>query len=138
LTERRWQVLCLPQKDGSFVASVLEAPEIVVYQKSRKAAEQEASKIFLRQADPHGYRAHPLAKTRAITVDMEFDEEAGAFVTYVKELHGISTFGNTEIDALNKTAEMIRGYIRSMEGNHKRIPLSAAKLAAVRRLVGLA
>jgi predicted RNase H-like HicB family nuclease len=69
---------------------------------------------------------------------MEFDEEAGAFVTYVKELHGISTFGNTEIDALNKTAEMIRGYIRSMEGNHKRIPLSAAKLAAVRRLVGLA
>ena len=136
-TERRWQVLSLPQKDGSFVASVLEAPDIVVYQKSRKAAEQEASKRFLERSDPYAYRSHPLAKTRTVTVDMEFDEEANAFVTSVKELEGISTFGKTELEALNKTAEMIRGYIRSMESNRKQIGLPPRKLAAIKRLVGL-
>ena len=68
---------------------------------------------------------------------MEFDEEADVFITYVKELHGISTFGKTQLDALNNTAEVIRGYIRSMEGNRKRIPLPPRKLSALKRLVGV-
>jgi len=136
LTERRFQIMSLPQRDGSYVASILEAPEIVVYEKSRKAAENEAAKRFLGTADPYAYRSHPLAKTKAVTVDMEFDEESGVFVTYVKELHGISTYGATELDALNATAEMIRGYLSSMGGNHKQVPLAAAKLTALKRVVG--
>ena len=129
--------MSLPQQDGSYVASVLEAPDIVVYQKSRKAAENEAAKRFLRTPDPYAYRSHPLAKTKAVTVDMEFDEQTGQFVTFVKELHGMSTFGKTELDALNHTTEMIRGYLRSMEVHGKKIPLAAAKLTALKQIAGL-
>jgi len=75
--------------------------------------------------------------TKAATIDMEFDEDADAFVTYVKELHGMSTFGETETAALDNTAEMIRGYIKSMEGNRKKIPLTPEKLRELKRVVGM-
>ncbi len=136
-TGREFQVVCLPQKDGSFVASVVEAPKIVVYDKSRQRAEEKASKKFLRTPDPYAYRNHPLATTRAVTIDMEFDEESDAFVTYVKQLHGISTFGKTELDALDNTTEMIRGYLKSMHATGKKVPLSGTKLAELKRLVGI-
>ena len=87
--------------------------------------------------DMHAYAAHPLAETKAVTVEMEFEDESNCFVTYVNELHGMSTFGKTELDALNNTAEMIRGYIKSMEANRKKIPLTAAKLAELKGLVGM-
>jgi predicted RNase H-like HicB family nuclease len=137
-TGRQFQVISLPQKDGSFVASVLEAPTIRVYNRSRKVAEEKASQKFLRTPDPYAYKRHPLATRKAVTIDMEYDEDAAAFVTYVKELHRMSSFGDTESAALDNTAEMIRGYIRSMEANRKRIPLSARKLSELKRLVGLA
>jgi len=136
-TARPFQIVSLPQEDGSFVASIVEAPEILVYDRSRKAAEDRAARKFLRNPDPHAYTRHPLATTKAITIDMEYDEHAKAFVTYVKELHGMSTFGATEFAALDNTAEMIRGYIRSMTANRKRIPLAASKLTELKRIVGL-
>jgi predicted RNase H-like HicB family nuclease len=136
-TGRRFQILSLPQKDGSFVASVLEAPEIVAYHRSRQTAEQRVVEKFLHTPDPYAYRQHPLVTTKVLTIDMEYDEEAEAFVTYVKELHGMSTFGETEQAALDNTAEMIRGYIKSMEANRKRVPLSAARLGELKRLVGI-
>ena len=136
-TNRRFNLISLPQRDGSYVASVVEQPSIIVYDKSRKAAEEKASEQFLQTRDPHAYREHPLARTKTITIDMEFDEETNSFVTYIKELHRMSTFGDTEQKALDNTAEMIRGYIKSMEANHKRIPLAAAKLSALKRVVGL-
>jgi predicted RNase H-like HicB family nuclease len=135
--DREFQIVSLRQKDGSFVASVVEAPEIVVYHRSRVAAERKASDAFLRAPDPYAYKRHPLASTSAVTIDMEYDSDAEAFVTYVKELHGMSTFGPTEGAALDSTAEMIRGYIKSMESNGKKIPLSAAKLAELKKLVNL-
>jgi predicted RNase H-like HicB family nuclease len=136
-TRREFQVVCLPQRDGSFVASVVEDPKIVVYDKSRIRAEEKASKKFLRTPDPYAYRNHPLAVTKAVTIDMEFDEESNSFVTCVKELHRMSTFGKTELDTLNNTTEMIRGYIQSMEANRKKIPLPSTKLAELKRLVGI-
>lgn len=136
-TSRSFQIVCLPQRDGSFVASVLEAPDIVVYDRTRKVAEAKAEQKFLRTPDPFAYEHHPLAQTKAVTVKMEYDEDAKAWVTYVKELRGISTFGDTEASALDNTAEMIRGYIKSMEANGKKIPLSALKLAELKRAVGL-
>jgi predicted RNase H-like HicB family nuclease len=135
-TGREFQILCLPQKDGSFVASVVEAPEILVYHSSRTAAERKAAEKFLKTPDPYAYRRHPLVATKAVTIDMEYDEEAHTFVTYVKELHGMSTFGDTEAAALDNTAEMIRGYIRSMEANGKKIPLPAKRRGELKRLVG--
>jgi predicted RNase H-like HicB family nuclease len=136
-SSRPFQIVSLPQKDGSYVASVVEAPEILVYDRSRKAAEDRAARKFLKNPDPLAYTRHPLATTKAVTIGMEYDEHAKAFVTYVKELHGMSSFGKTESEALDKTIEMIRGYIKSMEGNRKRIPLSASKLLELKRVVGL-
>jgi len=136
-TNRPFNIVSLPQMDGSYVASVVEEPSIIVYDESRKAAEEKASERFLESPDPHAYRDHPLARTKTVTIDMEFDEETSSFVTYVKELHGISTFGANEMEALDNTAEMIRGYIKSMEANHKKIPLSAVKLTDLKQLVGL-
>jgi predicted RNase H-like HicB family nuclease len=81
------------------------------------------------------YTRHPLASTKAVTIEMEYDPDAKAFVTYVKELHKMSSFGEAEEAALDSTAEMIRGYIQSMEGQRKRIPLSAAKLAELKQLL---
>jgi predicted RNase H-like HicB family nuclease len=134
---RPFQIISLPQQDGSFVASVVEAPEILVYDRSRKAAEDRAARRFSKSPDPHAYTRHPLAATDVVTIDMEYDEDARAFVTYVKELHRMSSFGNTESAALDNTTEMIRGYIKSMEANRKRIPLAASKLAELKRVVGL-
>jgi hypothetical protein len=39
-TARPFRIVSLPQQDGSFVASVVEAPEILVYDRSRKAKQQ--------------------------------------------------------------------------------------------------
>ena len=83
------------------------------------------------------FRSHPLATTDVVTVEMERDKGTQSFVTYVKELHGISTFGDTEFDALEMTGEMIRGYIESMEERGMQIPLAKAKLVELKRLVGL-
>jgi predicted RNase H-like HicB family nuclease len=79
------------------------------------------------------YRSHPLATTDAVTVKMEYDADTESFVTYVKELHGVSTFGDTELEALEMTAEMIHGYIASMEERGMKIPLAASKLAELKR-----
>jgi predicted RNase H-like HicB family nuclease len=101
----------------------------VVYDKSRKTAEEKASERFLCRP--------PLATTSVVTIDMEFDEESNSFVTHVKELHGMSTYGKSEWEALDNTAEVIRGYIKSMKANHKKIPLSARRLIELERLAGL-
>jgi predicted RNase H-like HicB family nuclease len=136
-TARRFQIVSLPQQDGSFVASVVEAPQILVYNRSRKVAEHKAAEKFLRTPDPYAYPHHPLATTKAVTIDMEYDEDSEAFVTYVRELHGMSSFGETESAALDNTREMIRGYIRSMETNRKRIPLTSSKVTELKRVVGM-
>jgi len=136
-TARRFQTISLRQKDGSFVASVLEAPKILVYHRSRKVAEDKAAREFLGSPDPQAYKRHPLACTKAVTIDMEYDEDAKAFVSYVKDLAGMSTFGETESETLDNTAEMIRGYIKSMEANRRRIPLPSARLAELKRVLGL-
>jgi len=49
----------------------------------------------------------------------------------------MSSFSDTEQEALQMTAEMIRGYIESMEARGMPIPLSPAKLNELKRLVGL-
>ncbi len=137
-TARSFQIVSLPQADGSFVASVVEAPEILVYDRSRKVAEERAAREFLKSPDPYAYQRHPLATTKAVTIEMEYDADAKAFVTYVKELRRMSTFGETESSALDKTTEMIRGYIKSMEAHRRRIPLASSRLTELKRIVGIA
>jgi predicted RNase H-like HicB family nuclease len=83
------------------------------------------------------FRAHALATISAVTIEMERDPDTGSFVTFVKELHGMSTFADTEFDALEMTSEMIRGYIESMEGRGMKIRLPPDKLVEIKRIVGL-
>jgi predicted RNase H-like HicB family nuclease len=108
----------------------------------------EESMLRLKREDAHSaqgniltqnqdYRAHPLATTNAVTIEIDRDADTGSFVTFVKELHHMSTFADTEYDALEMTAEMIRGYIESMEERGMKIPLPQAKLIELKRIVGL-
>ena len=90
-----------------------------------------------RTPDPHAYARHPLAVTEAVTIDMSYDEDADAFVTHVKELHGMSTYGETESAALDNTAEMIRGYLKSMKANRKKVPLTASRLRELKSILGM-
>lgn len=92
--------------------------------------------LVLQTPNLRSYESHPLAKTKVVTINMEFDEDSDSFVTHVKELHGMSTYGATEREALDNTAEMIRGYIKSMEAHHKKIPLPSNKLAELKRRIG--
>lgn len=78
---------------------------------------------------------HPLATTDVVTIEMERDEDTQSIVTYVKELHDMSTFGDTEREALGRTEEMIRGYLASMEDRGKQIPLANARLAELKALI---
>ena len=59
-------------------------------------------------------------------VFVEWDSEAGAWVTIVPTLNGLSTFGETKEEALGKTREAILGYLEAakLEG----IPLPARDL----------
>jgi predicted RNase H-like HicB family nuclease len=104
----------------------------------RVAASSAAKPYIARTADSPAYQNHPLAKTTAVSVDIEFDRDAKTFVTHVKELHGMSTYGDTELAALENTAEMIRGYLKSMQAHNRKIPLSQKKLTELKRIVGIA
>lgn len=53
--------------------------------------------------------------TQHFHVLLEWDSEAGAWVTYVPALNGLSTFGETKEEALAATREAIAGYIEAAE-----------------------
>jgi predicted RNase H-like HicB family nuclease len=89
------------------------------------------------EPDPWAFQNHPLARTKAVTVRLEWDGTANAWVTQVKGLGSLSTFGATEQQALDRTQEMILGYLKSAEANGFRIRLSAERLTALKRAVGL-
>jgi predicted RNase H-like HicB family nuclease len=85
---------------------------------------------------PSDWRPHPFLTRELVTVKLEYDAATESFVTYVKELHGISTFSDTRFAALEMTREMIRGYIESMEDRGMAIPLPSSKLVRLKEVVG--
>jgi predicted RNase H-like HicB family nuclease len=46
---------------------------------------------------------------------LEWDPEAGAWVTYVPTLNNLSTFGESKEEALANTREAILGYLEAAE-----------------------
>src|ERR1700691_3322412 len=74
----------------------------------------------------------PLAHLESITVQMERDAESGAWVTYVPELNGISTFGETQEQALERTRDMILAYLESVEELQLPIPLGTDEVRKIR------
>jgi predicted RNase H-like HicB family nuclease len=51
--------------------------------------------------------------TEHFHVLLEWDPEAGVWVTYVPTLNGLSTFGKTREEALAETREAILGYLEA-------------------------
>jgi hypothetical protein len=60
---------------------------------------------------------HPLAQIDCLTVQMERD--GAAWVTYVGELDNISTFADTQEEALDETKDLVLGYLDSAEATWK-------------------
>jgi predicted RNase H-like HicB family nuclease len=54
-------------------------------------------------------------KPKIYRVLLQWDDESNAWVTYVPELGNISTYADTEEEALAATREMILGYIEAAE-----------------------
>lgn len=54
---------------------------------------------------------------------LEWDGEAGVWVTYVPALNALSTFGETREEALAQTREAILGYIEAAEKAQLPVPL---------------
>jgi|HubBroStandDraft_1064217.scaffolds.fasta_scaffold2268235_1 predicted RNase H-like HicB family nuclease len=79
---------------------------------------------------------HPLAHLEGVTVQMERDVESGAWVTDVPELNGISTFGETQEQALDSTRDMILAYLESVEDLQLPVPLGRDEIRKIRTLVG--
>ena len=46
-----------------------------------------AEEKFLKTPDPYAYKRHPLATSKAVTIEMGYDGDAAVFVTYVNDLH---------------------------------------------------
>jgi len=80
--------------------------------------------------------AHPLAETDLLTVEMEWDDETRSWVSRVPELNGISTFGSSYEETLNRTAEMIAGWIETMRELGLKLPVSERRAEEILRLLG--
>ena len=55
-------------------------------------------------------------------VILEWDSESGVWVTYVPELGGISTFGETEQEAIDTTRDMIQGHLQAFGSEPSETP----------------
>ena len=78
-------------------------------------------------------KSHPVAELRDLTIRMEWDEMTASWVTFVPELNGISTFGDTQEQALDMTRELILVYIESMQEYGMRLPIGALAVRRVQR-----
>lgn len=67
------------------------------------------------------------------TVLLEWDEESEVFVTHVPALGNISTYGDTEEEALAATKELIEGYLEAAEKDHVEL---AQRIKLVELVVG--
>jgi predicted RNase H-like HicB family nuclease len=79
---------------------------------------------------------HPLARLEGVTVQMEWDAESEVWVTYVPELNGISTFGETREQALESTRDMILTYLQTVEEQQLGIPLGRDEVHKIRTTLG--
>lgn len=62
--------------------------------------------------------------TQRFTVVMTWDEQEQLWVTHVPALNWISTYGETQEEALEMTQEAILGYLEAAEQEGVRVPHS--------------
>ena len=61
-------------------------------------------------------------------VILEWDSESNVWVTYVPELGGISTFGETEQEAMDMTRDMIKGHLQAFGNEPSETPPRAPRI----------
>jgi predicted RNase H-like HicB family nuclease len=60
--------------------------------------------------------------TRSFKVILQFDPESAAWVSYVPDLENISTYGDSEQEALANTRELIVGYLEAADKEGISVP----------------
>jgi predicted RNase H-like HicB family nuclease len=60
--------------------------------------------------------------TRSFKVILQFDPESTAWVSYVPDLENISTYGDSEQEALANTRELIIGYLEAADKEGIAVP----------------
>ncbi len=79
--------------------------------------------------------AHPLNALGFLKVEMSWEDASRAWVTNVPALNGISDFGATEQEALDRTAAMILVALDGMEEDGVRFPWPAGQVRELRRVL---
>ena len=77
--------------------------------------------------------AHPLNALEWLEIRMHWEDESRAWVTVIPHLGHLSTFGDTEQEALDNTAEMLLAWVESSEANGLKIPLTRTQLKELKR-----
>jgi predicted RNase H-like HicB family nuclease len=78
---------------------------------------------------------HPLNALDFLKVEMWWEDESRAWVTKVPALNGISDFGATEQEALDRTAAMILTALDGMEEDRVRLPWTAGQVRELRQML---
>ena len=78
---------------------------------------------------------HPLAETDLITVQLEWDDRERLWVSTVPELNQLSTFGATQEEALDKTAEAMLLLFDTADEYGDRLGISKARRVQLRELL---
>jgi predicted RNase H-like HicB family nuclease len=75
---------------------------------------------------------HVLNALEFLRVEMWWEDESRAWVTRVPVLNGISDFGKTEEEALDRTATMILVALDGMEEDGVKPPFTTAQVRQIR------
>jgi len=78
---------------------------------------------------------HPLAATDLVTIELSWDEGERVWTTVAPELDHLATFGATQEEALDKTAEAILLFLDVSEDYGDKIPLSRRRCEQLRELL---
>jgi predicted RNase H-like HicB family nuclease len=91
--------------------------------------------VKLRKNPASVLEAHPLNALDFLKVEMWWEDASRAWVTSVPALNGISDYGATEQEALDRTAAMILAAIDGMEEDGVRFPWPAEQVRELRRVL---
>jgi len=126
----KFETITLQMDDGSYLSTIASNPKIRCTAGSFQEAEKQAAEAFLRQRISQPNRSRQGALEDLLEIRME--REAGKFVTHVPELDGLSTYGASKNQAMERTREAITAYIKGHEKIGKRIRLKAETLQEVK------
>jgi predicted RNase H-like HicB family nuclease len=76
---------------------------------------------------------HPLRHRTGVTIVLEKDQETGRWMSFVRELDDLGTFGSTPEEVLDETVDLILGYVASMEDLGQKVRISRAAIEEIRR-----